>query len=55
MKYNALRVTRTTAVGQIKQMVDIINELTETVVVDIVEGEEIRTKVPIGMQVIMAK
>lgn len=54
-KDNAMKLTRISAVSQVKQMVDLVDDIAETAIINSVEGEEIRTKTPLGMEMIMTK
>jgi len=45
----------TQAVNQAKQMVNLIDTIAATAIVNMVEGEEMRTKSPEGMQMILGK
>lgn len=55
LKYNALQHTKIQAEGQVKQMVDLIDEIAKTTIVGMVENEEMRTNTPEGMQMILTK
>ena len=52
---NAMKLTRIRAVEQVKKMVSLIDDVAETTIKNSVLGEEMRTKSPLGMQMIMTK
>jgi hypothetical protein len=55
LRANAYKLTRISAVKQAKEMVSLIDTIAATAIVNMVEGEEMRTKTPMGMQMIMGK
>ena len=52
---NAMKLTRIRAVEQVKKMVALVDDIAETTIKNSVLGEEMRTKSPLGMQMIMTK
>ena len=50
-----MKLTRIRAVEQVKKMVSLIDDIAETTIKNSVLGEEMRTKSPLGMQMIMTK
>ena len=50
-----MRLTRLNAVSQVKKMVKLVDDIAETTIINSVEGEEMRTRAPLGMAMIMAK
>ncbi len=54
-KENAFKLTRITAVQQVKQMVSLVDDIAKTTIVNSVEGEELRTKATQGVEMIMSK
>ena len=52
---NAMKWNILSAKSQVKEMVDLVDSIAETAVVSQVEGEEMRTKAPMGMSMIMTK
>ncbi len=54
-KTNAYELTRISAVEQVKQMVSLVDDIAETTIMNSVEGEEMRTKTPLGVEMIMSK
>ena len=55
LRKNAMRLTRIRAVEQVKKMTSLVDEVAETTIKNSVVGEELRTKSPLGMQMIMSK
>lgn len=52
---NVLRTTRNNAVGQVKKMVDLVEDIAKTMVVNSVQGEETRIHTPMGAEMIVSK
>ena len=50
-----MKLTRIRAVEQVKKMVALVDDIAETTIKNSVLGEEMRTKSPLGMQMIMTK
>lgn len=55
LRNNAFKLTKINAVQQVQQMVDLIDDIAETTIVNSVEGEEMRTSAPLGVNMIMSK
>ena len=55
LRNNALKITKIRAVEQVKKMTALIDDIGETAIKNMVVGEEIRTKAPLGVQMIMTK
>lgn len=55
LRFNVMRLTRMQAVEQVKKMVSLVDDIAETAIANSVEGEELRTKTPMGVQMIMSK
>ena len=55
LRRNALKLTRIRAIEQVKKMTSLVDEVAETTIKNSVVGEELRTKSPLGMQMIMSK
>ena len=55
MRRNVMQLTRYRAVDQINQMTDLVDELGKTVVMSSVVGEEIQTKSPAGVKMLMSR
>lgn len=55
LKINAMKLTRQRAVKQVKKMVKLVDEIGETAVQSMVSGEQMRTKTPLGAQMLMTK
>ena len=52
---NAMKLARIRDVEQVKKMVALVDDIAETTIKNSVLGEEMRTKSPLGMQMIMTK
>ncbi len=55
LRKNAMKLTRIRAVEQVKKMTSLVDEIAETTIKNSVLGEEIRTKSPLGVQMLMTK
>ena len=55
LKNNALKLTKIRAVQQVKKMTSLVDDIAETAIKNSVVGEELRTKTPMGVQMIMTK
>ena len=54
-KQNTMRVTRQNAVAQVKSMVDLTDDIAKNALKNLVAGETIDTKAPLGVSIKMAK
>ena len=54
-KQNAMKVTRIEAVKQVKDMVNLVDDLGKTTLSRMVAGEELSTKSPLGVSMRFAK
>jgi hypothetical protein len=50
-----MRLTRIRALEQVKKMIQLVDDIAETAIMSSVLGEELRTKSPLGVQMIMSK
>ena len=55
LKWNAMKLTRIDATNQVKKMIQLVDDIAEQTIINSVEGEEMRTRSPLGMQMIMSK
>lgn len=55
LRENVLRLTKIEAVDQINDMLDIVDQVGRQVVINSVAGEELKTKAPLGVKMIMSK
>ena len=55
LRENALKMTRINAINQCKKMTDLVDNIAETAIKSMVAGEELRTKSPLGVQMLMTK
>ena len=54
LEQNAMKITRSEAVKQVKKMMNLVNDITSTTIKNSVNGEEFRTKTK-GVQILMTK
>ena len=50
-----MKLTRIDATNQVKKMIQLVDDIAEQTIINSVEGEEMRTRSPLGMQMIMSK
>ena len=55
LRQNALKLTRQNAINQCKKMTNLVDNIAETAIKSMVAGEELRTKSPLGVQMLMTK
>ena len=55
LRQNALKLTRVRAIEQCKKMTTLVDNIAETAIKSMVVGEELKTKSPLGVQMIMTK
>ena len=55
LRNNALKLTKIRAIQQVKKMTALIDDIGETAIKNMVVGEELKTKSPLGCQMIMSK
>ena len=55
LRENALKLTRVNAINQCKKMTNLVDSIAETAIKSMVAGEELRTKSPLGVQMLMTK
>ena len=55
LRENALKLTRQNAITQSKKMTNLVDSIAETAIKSMVAGEELRTKSPLGVQMLMTK
>ena len=54
LEQNAMKITRSEAVKQVKKMMNLVNDITSTTIKNSVNGEEFRTQTK-GVQILMSK
>ena len=54
LEQNAMKITRSEAVKQVKKMMNLVNDITSTTIKNSVNGEEFRTQTK-GVQILMTK
>ena len=55
LRYNALKHTQLQATQQVKQMYGLVEDIAVTALQGMVEGEEVRSEAPEGIQMIITK
>ena len=55
LRQNALKLTQVNAINQCKKMTNLVDSIAETAIKSMVAGEELRTKSPLGVQMLMTK
>ena len=55
LRNNALKLTQVNAINQCKKMTNLVDSIAEAAIKSMVAGEELRTKSPLGVQMLMTK